>query len=95
MRGRGFPQRCGLLRAGVERTRPAVSIPAPVGVNEPFREEESYAVPPRLLEQLPPLPGDIQYRILGSGLVLWDVHADIIIDVLPDAFRAPSHVSSK
>jgi len=64
-------------------------------VNEPFREEESCGVPPRLLEQLPPLPGDIQYRILGSSLVLWDVHADIVIDVLPDAFRAPSHVSSR
>jgi hypothetical protein len=64
-------------------------------VYEPFREEESCGVPLRLLEQLPPLPGDIQYRILGSSLVLWDLHADIVIDVLPDAFRAPFHVSSR
>ena len=64
-------------------------------VNEPFREEESDALPPQLLEQLPPLPGGIQYRVFGSGLVLWDVHADIVIDVLPDAFRAPSPVSSR
>jgi hypothetical protein len=61
-------------------------------VNEPFHEEASHAVPPLLLQALPPLPGGIEYRVLGSDLVLWDVPADIVIDVLPDAFRAPSYV---
>jgi hypothetical protein len=29
---------------------------------------------------------------LGADLVLWDVHADIVIDILLDAFRPLSHV---
>jgi hypothetical protein len=56
-------------------------------VNEPFAEEASRAVPPLLLQALPPLPGGIEYRQLGADLVLWDIHADIVIDVLVDAFR--------
>ncbi len=92
------------LTEGLSATERAALIPSRGGeadmagaavVNEPFREEESCAVPARLLERLPPLPEGVLYRILGSGLVLWDVHADIVIDVLPDAFRAPSHVSSR
>jgi hypothetical protein len=61
-------------------------------VNEPFAEEASDVIPPLLLQELPPLPGGIEYRRLGADLVLWDVHADIVIDVLVDAFRPPSHV---
>jgi hypothetical protein len=64
---------------------------APV-VNDPFREDASRAVPPLLLQALPPLPGGIEYRIVEGDLVLWDVHPDIVIDVLPDAFRVPSYV---
>ena len=55
---------------------------API-VNEPFDEETSHAVPPFLLQALPPLPGGIEYRVVGTDLVLWDVHADIMIDVYP------------
>jgi hypothetical protein len=61
-------------------------------VNEPFAEEASHAVPPFLRQELPPLPAGIEYRRLGADLVLWDVHADIVVDVLVDAFRPPSHV---
>jgi hypothetical protein len=43
-------------------------------------------VPPRLIATLPPLPAELQYRIIGHSIVLWDHHADLIIDVLPEAF---------
>ena len=43
-------------------------------------------VPPQLLSALPPIPGELQYRIVGHALVLWDHHADLIVDILPDAF---------
>ena len=43
-------------------------------------------VPPPLLAALPPLPPELQYRIIGRSLVLWDHHADLIVDILPDAF---------
>jgi hypothetical protein len=45
-----------------------------------------------LLEALPPVPGGLEYRVVGPDLVLWDVHAEIVIDVLRDALRAPSFV---
>ena len=43
-------------------------------------------VPPQLLKALPPLPPELQYRIIGRTLVLWDHHADLIVDFLPGAF---------
>ena len=38
-----------------------------------------------LLVALPALPASIQYRLIDHDLLLWDVDADVIIDVLPDA----------
>lgn len=43
-------------------------------------------VPPQLLSALPAIAAELQYRIVGHSLVLWDHHADLIVDVLPDAF---------
>jgi hypothetical protein len=43
-------------------------------------------VPPQLLAALPRLPAELQYRIIGNALVLWDHHANLIVDFLPDAF---------
>jgi hypothetical protein len=40
-----------------------------------------------LLQSLPPLPEDLEYRLLDHDLVLWDIHADLMLDVLPDAIR--------
>jgi hypothetical protein len=44
-------------------------------------------LPPRLLQHLPDVPPGIEYRLVEADLVLWDVDAEIIIDVLPDALR--------
>ena len=43
-------------------------------------------VPPQLLRSLPALPPELQYRIIGRSLVLWDHHANLIVDFLPSAF---------
>jgi hypothetical protein len=43
-------------------------------------------VPPQLIKALPPLPPELQYRIVGRSLVLWDYHADLVVDYLPEAF---------
>jgi hypothetical protein len=43
-------------------------------------------VPPQLLLALPPLPAELEYRIIGRSLVLLDHHANLIVDILPDAF---------
>jgi hypothetical protein len=47
-------------------------------------------MPPQLLAALPQLPPELQYRIIGNALVLWDHHANLIVDFLPGAFTAAS-----
>ena len=42
-------------------------------------------VPPQLLAALPRLPPELQYRIIGTALVLWDHHANLVVDILPGA----------
>ena len=42
---------------------------------------------PSLLKALPPLPAELQYRFVNLTLVLWDVHAGLIVDFVPDVFR--------
>jgi hypothetical protein len=45
----------------------------------------THEMPFALLTQLPALPKGINYRLIAHDLLLWDVDADLIIDVLPDA----------
>lgn len=40
---------------------------------------------PALLHALPPLPPDLQYRIVGDDLVLIDLRASLVVDILEDA----------
>ena len=40
---------------------------------------------PELVRLLPPLPGELEYRFVGRDLVLLDVIANLIVDVLRDA----------
>lgn len=38
-----------------------------------------------VIEALPALPPELQYRILGEDLLLIDVHASLVVDILPRA----------
>lgn len=40
---------------------------------------------PCILAALPPLPPELEYRFLGRDLILWDVHAGLIVDFMPRA----------
>jgi hypothetical protein len=60
--------------------------PLPI-VNEPLPGEWMAAAPASLIQHLPELPQAIEYRFVGYDLILWDAHAGIVIDVLPDALR--------
>src|SRR5688572_9464550 len=40
---------------------------------------------PALLQALPPLPADLQYRIVDDDLVLVDLQASLVVDILEDA----------
>jgi hypothetical protein len=47
--------------------------------------EQMATMPAALLKVLPPLPKELEYRILGRYLVLRDVDASLIIDYIPAA----------
>jgi len=61
----------------------------PVGyrplVNASYPDWATHQMPVALLMALPALPTGIQYRLIDHDLLMWDVDADVIIDVLPDA----------
>ena len=42
-------------------------------------------VPPEVLQTLPKLTEDMEYRFVGDNLILLDAHAHIIADYIPDA----------
>jgi len=43
------------------------------------------SVPPQILKALPPLPEELEYRFIGTTLILLDVRAHIIVDYLTGA----------
>lgn len=47
------------------------------------------STPPTLLLNLPPLPKELEYRIVGSNLVLRDVGANLIVDFVPNVLPKP------
>lgn len=57
----------------------------PLTVNGPFPWISASAMFPCVQKALPPLPPELQYRIVGTTLVLIDVHAGLIVDLLPHA----------
>jgi hypothetical protein len=60
--------------------------PLPV-VNGRFPWRRGAALWPCVLEALPELPDELQYRFIGRDLVLVDTHADVIVDILRNAVR--------
>lgn len=55
-------------------------------INGTYPKTRSYStVPATVLELLPALPADIQYRFLGRDLILHDTRANVIVDRLPCA----------
>jgi len=58
----------------------------PLQVNAKYPEGAPLpTVPPNLLANLPQLPEDLEYRIVGNDLILRDVHANLIVDFIPRA----------
>ena len=56
------------------------------GVNQPYPEGAPLpSIPPTLLMNLPGLPPELEYRVLGHSLVLRDREANLVVDFIPDA----------
>ena len=56
-------------------------------VNARYRWRIGSLLPPCLLQALPALPDELQYRLVGRHLILVDLHAELVIDVLPGALE--------
>ena len=54
-------------------------------VNARFDWNLDAVMPPFLIRALPPLPEELQYRLVGCDLVLVDIVAGLVIDILPEA----------
>jgi hypothetical protein len=63
----------------------AVPAGLPPRVHDTYPEWATHEVPLVVFERLPLLPDELEYRLIGRTLVLWDIDADLILDVLPDA----------
>jgi hypothetical protein len=59
---------------------------APPAVNASYPDGGARTtMPPQLLQVLPKLPSELEYRFINRDLILWDRHANLIIDFIPHA----------
>ena len=45
-------------------------------------------MPPEVLQNLPPLPKELEYRFVGNSLILLDARAHLVVDFMPRALPA-------
>ncbi len=72
------------LRAAIREEDPGGRVKLRVNNRYPDAVPLS-SMPPQLLRVLPPIPEELDYRYVGDDLILLDVHAHIIVDILSDA----------
>jgi hypothetical protein len=77
-----------------KETKAAIKEDAPNPKAVPLKVNARYpdsvplpTVPPNLLANLPQLPKELEYRIVGNDLILRDVQANLIVDFIPRAIR--------
>ena len=68
-----------LIAETLADTEPGAQPPV---VNEPFSWAIGNVMPSALIAVLPELPEELQYRLVGADLVLIDVEADLVVDIL-------------
>ncbi len=60
---------------------------AKVRANEPLPGNAPFVtIPPPLLRALPELPPELRYIALSGALIIWDQHADLVVDIMPRLF---------
>ena len=62
-------------------------VPEP-RINKPFPWTAGSSMWPTLLAALPPLPSELQYRFFDRDLIVIDMHADLVVDVMKNALPA-------
>ncbi len=79
-------------RSAADRKALIVELPkhVKVGVNMVYPTTLPLATfPANLLEALPELPKEVEYRIVGRHLILRDVTGNVIVDLMRDVFPIP------
>ena len=72
------------IRASLHHAEPVQNVQLQVNARYP-QKVPLQSTPPTLLLTLPRLPRELQYRIVGHALLLYDTQADLIVDFVPDA----------
>jgi hypothetical protein len=63
--------------------------PTILRVNDIYPEDIPLTtMPPTLLRQLPTLPAELAYRLIGGALVLQELKTNMIVDFIPEAIPA-------
>jgi hypothetical protein len=75
------------VRASLRHAEPLPDVQLRVNAKYP-RNLPLQSTPPTLLKNLPPLPKELQYRIIGSALVLYDMSSGLVVDFIPGAVPA-------
>jgi hypothetical protein len=81
LRHRPTPIKESIRSGELVNAKVRVNGPYPVGL--PLE-----TMPPTLLASFPKLPPELDYRLVGTTLVLRDVTANLIIDLMPNAISA-------
>jgi hypothetical protein len=83
---RGKDAKDSILDEGNPKGKEA-TVPVNIKVNGGYPQDAPLStVPPSVLLALPPLPKEIEYRFVGRNLILRDTKANIVVDILTDAF---------
>lgn len=87
-----FKRLVGISMQGASDNRVKKSLQHAEPVNLKLKVGDSYphhiplqTTPPTLLQNLPRLPKELEYRIVGQSLVLRDIGANLVVDFIPDA----------
>ena len=75
------------VRASLRHAEPLPNVQLQVNAKYP-RNLPLQSMPPTLLKNLPPLPKELQYRIVGATLVLYDMSSGLVVDFIPGAVPA-------
>jgi hypothetical protein len=69
-----------------EESHEVKSVPLKVNADYPDKAP-LMTVPPNILAALPKLPEDLEYRFVSRNMILLDVHANLIVDIVPNAIQ--------
>lgn len=88
---REFRRLIGIAMQGKDAVRIKKSLKSAEPVQAAFRINDPYpeklplqSTPPTLLLNLPELPAELDYRIVGHALILRDAKANMIVDFIPN-----------